>query len=144
MEAHLRQARSAAVLCEHSREQLYGRHADTLLTNHRTKLIYPSSSIDMATSDYVSALIGSEHVRSDLDKSRWGGPGQEPPTRSPSTSVPFLPASVLRRMRVGDALLLHGELSVVWIQGRAVRRAGKASGPPRRWWRRSGDGGRQH
>ncbi|MCA1705485.1 MAG: TraG/TraD/VirD4 family protein, partial [Actinobacteria bacterium] len=56
-------------------EQLYARHADTLLTNHRTKLIYPSSVSDLATIDYVSALIGSEHVRSDLDEPRWGGAG---------------------------------------------------------------------
>lgn len=122
-------------------EQLYGRHADTLLTNHRTKLLYPSGTSDMTTSDYVSALIGSEHVRSDLDEPRWGGGGEQPPTRSPSTSVPFLPASVLRRMKVGDALLFHGELPVAWIRGRSVRRARKASRPSKqRWWRPGGKG----
>jgi len=102
-------------------EQIYGRQAENVLTNHRSKLIYPSGLSDMATIEYVSALIGNEHVRSDLDEPRWGGGGERPPQRSPSTAVPFLPASVLRRMRVGDALLFHGELPAAWIHGRSIR-----------------------
>lgn len=102
-------------------DQLYGRQAENMLTNHRSKPIYPSGLSDMATIEYVSALSGTEHVRSDLDESRWGGTGERPPQRSPSTAVPFLPASVLRRMRVGDALLFHGELPAAWIRGRSIR-----------------------
>jgi len=92
-----------------------------VLTNHRSKLVYPSGLSDMATIEYISALIGSEHVRSDLDEPRWGGTGERPPSRSPSTAVPFLPASVLRRMRAGDALLFHGELPAAWIRGRLIK-----------------------
>jgi len=106
-------------------EQIYGRQAENVLTNHRSKLIYPSGLSDMATIEYVSALIGNEHVRSDLDEPRWGGGGERPPQRSPSTAVPFLPASVLRRMRVGDALLFHGELPAAWIRGRSLRGASR-------------------
>jgi len=110
-------------------EQIYGRRAENVLTNHRSKLIYPSGLSDMATIEYVSALIGNEHVRSDLDEPRWGGGGERPPQRSPSTAVPFLPASVLRRMRAGDALLFHGELPAAWIHGRSIRmRARRAHG----------------
>jgi type IV secretion system protein VirD4 len=112
-------------------EQVYPRKAENVLTNHRSKLIYPSGLSDQATMEYISALVGTEHVRSDLDELRWGGGSERPPTRSPSTAVPFLPASVLRRMRVGDALLFHGELPPAWIRGRSPRRGSGASRPPR-------------
>lgn len=38
-------------------DQLYGRDADNVLTNHRTKLIYPSGLSDLATIQYVSELV---------------------------------------------------------------------------------------
>lgn len=116
-------------------EQIYGRQAENVLTNHRSKLVYPSGLSDMATIEYVSALIGNEHVRSDLDEPRWGGGAERQPQRSPSTAVPFIPASVLRRMGVGDALLFHGELPAAWIRGRAVRlgsRSRTEAGPVQR------------
>jgi len=59
-------------------EQIYSRQAENVLTNHRSKLIYPSGLSDMATIEYVSALTGNEHVRSDLDEPRWGGAGERP------------------------------------------------------------------
>ncbi len=108
-------------------EQVYPRKAENVLTNHRSKLIYPSGLSDQATMEYISALIGTEHVRSDLDEPRWGGGTERPPARTPSTAVPLLPASVLRRMRVGDALLFHGELPPAWIRGRPIRAASRAS-----------------
>lgn len=120
-------------------EQIYGRQAENVLTNHRSKLVYPSGLSDLATIEYVSALIGNEHVRSDLDEPRWGSHRDQPPQRSPSTAVPFLPANVLRRMRVGDALLFHGELPAAWIHGRAVRsrpRPESDAAPARRKGRR--------
>lgn len=97
-------------------DQIYGRDADDVLTNHRTKLIYPSGLSDMATIEYVSALVGKEHVRSDLDEQGWNRGGDRPPARTPATAVPFVSASVLRQMQVGDALLLHGELPPAWIR----------------------------
>jgi len=104
-------------------DQIYGRDADDVLTNHRTKLIYPSGLSDMATIEYVSALVGKEHVRSDLDEQSWSRQGERPPARTPATAVPFVSASILRQMEVGDGLLLHGELPPAWIRPPSRRRA---------------------
>ena len=38
--------------------------------------------------------------------------------RSPSTAVPFLAPNVLRQVKVGDALLIHGALPPAWIRAR--------------------------
>ena len=97
-------------------DQAFGKNADNVLTNHRTKLIFPSGLSDLATIDYVSRLVGDEHVRGDLD-----GPGSRGERgrdeRTPSTATPFLPASVLRQVAVGDALLLHGSAPATWVRG---------------------------
>jgi type IV secretion system protein VirD4 len=100
-------------------DELYGRQADNVLTNHRTKLIYPSGLTDVATIDYVSQLVGDEHVRADLDERRWTSGADSPSTRTPSTAVPLLPPSVMRQMQVGDALLLHGNLRPAWVRARS-------------------------
>jgi type IV secretion system protein VirD4 len=114
-------------------EQIYGRDADNVLTNHRTKLVYPSGLSDMATFEYVSALVGKEHVRSDLDEQSWNRAAERPPARTPATAVPFVSASILRQMEVGDALLLHGELPPAWIRpgSRATRDGALSSVRPR-------------
>jgi hypothetical protein len=39
-------------------------------------------------------------------------------SRTPSTAVPFLTPAILRQMRVGDALLIHGALPPAWIKSR--------------------------
>ena len=104
-------------------DQIYGRDADNVLTNHRTKLVYPSGLSDMATIEYLSSLVGTEHVRSDLDEAGWNRAGERPPPRSPSTAVALLTPSVLRQMPVGDAVLLHGELPPAWVPRRVERGA---------------------
>jgi type IV secretory pathway TraG/TraD family ATPase VirD4 len=38
-------------------DQIYGRDADNVLTNHRTKLVYPSGLSDMATIEYVNVSV---------------------------------------------------------------------------------------
>jgi type IV secretory pathway TraG/TraD family ATPase VirD4 len=96
-------------------DQIYGRDADNVLTNHRTKLVYPSELSDLATIEYVSNLVGTEHVRSDLDDPR-NGAGDRMSQRTPSTAVALLSPSVLRQMLVGDALLLHGEMAPAWVR----------------------------
>lgn len=100
-------------------DQIYGRDSDNVLTNHRTKLVYPSGLSDMATIEYLSALVGKEHVRGDLDQPSWTQAGDHRPSRTPATAVPFLPPSVLRQMQVGDSLLLHGDLAPAWIRARS-------------------------
>jgi type IV secretion system protein VirD4 len=97
-------------------DETYGRDADNLLTNHRTKLVYPSGISDTATIDYLSTLVGTEHIRSDLDERGWIGDYSRPPTRAPSAGVPLLTPSILRQVRVGDALAIHGELPAVWVR----------------------------
>jgi len=126
-------------------EEIYARKAENVLTNHRSKLFYPSGLSDLATIEYICALMGNEHVRSDLDEPRWGAAGERPPARSPSTAVPFLTASVLRRMKVGDAFLIHGQLPVAWIRARRVRSRPRRLRRLRAGWRprRRRDGGRQ-
>ena len=102
-------------------DRLYGQHADTVLTNHRTQLIFPSGLSDSATTEYLANLLGSEHVRSDLDEPTWHG-DDDVPTRSPGSAVPFLSANVLRQMRVGDALVIHGQLPPAWVRAPRYRR----------------------
>jgi type IV secretion system protein VirD4 len=99
-------------------DRSYGRDADNLLTNHRSKLLYPSATSDLATIDYFRNLIGDEHIRSDLDE-RGGRAGVDRHRdRSPATTVPFLAPNVLRQVKVGDALLVHGALPPAWIKAR--------------------------
>ena len=100
-------------------DQLYGHQADNVLTNHRTKLFYPSGLSDPATTDYLSALAGTEHVRGDLDDAAWLRQGADAASgRTPAAAVPLMSASVLRQMRVGDTLLVHGQLPPAWIKAR--------------------------
>jgi type IV secretion system protein VirD4 len=97
-------------------DQTYGVEAETILTNHRSKLIYPSGLSDLSTVRYISDLIGNEHVRSDLDERLlFGGGNERQPHRSPATAVPYLPANILRQAEVGDAILIHGYLPPAWI-----------------------------
>ena len=91
-------------------DQASGKDADNVLTNHRTKLIFPSGLSDLSTIEYISALVGDKHVRNELDE-RTGSSGEgRQPDRSPSTAVPYLSPSTLHRVRVGDALLVHGSV----------------------------------
>jgi type IV secretion system protein VirD4 len=104
-------------------DQLYGRQADNVLTNHRTKLFYPSGLADPATTDYLSTLAGTEHVRGDLEQAAWLRQADDAATgRTPAAAVPLLTASILRQMRVGDTLLIHGHLPPAWIKARRTRR----------------------
>ena len=104
-------------------DQTYHQQADTVLTNHRTKLIYPSGLSDLSTVQYVSDLIGDEHIRNDLDdRSSWLAQSDDRPSgRAPAAAIPFLPASVLRRAQVGDLIVVHGNLPPAWIRARAER-----------------------
>lgn len=99
-------------------DQAYGKDADNVLTNHRTKLVFPSGLSDLSTIEYLSALVGDEHVRSELDEPRGRAPIDREPARTPSTSVPYLAPSTLRRVQVGDALLVHGSLPPAWLRAR--------------------------
>jgi type IV secretion system protein VirD4 len=94
-------------------DHAFGANADNVLTNHRTKLILPSGLSDRSTAEYISALVGQEHVRADLHRSAQRSPQD---ARNVATAVPLFPADILRRMRVGEALLLHGSLPPAWLR----------------------------
>lgn len=90
-------------------EAVYGHQADAILTNHLSKLFFPGMS-DQSGLTYVSALTGHEHIANTLGR---GATTTHRP--EPSTAVPVLPAHVLRQMRPGRALLVHGQLPPVEI-----------------------------
>jgi type IV secretion system protein VirD4 len=99
-------------------DQAFGKDADNVLTNHRTKLIFPSGLSDIATVDYIGAIIGDEHVRGDLDDPAAVGSDDRRSGRSPATAVRLLTPNVLRQMQIGDALLVHGQLPAAWLQAK--------------------------
>jgi type IV secretion system protein VirD4 len=100
-------------------DTIYGRDADSVLTNHRSKLFYPSGLTDTTTTDYLSQLAGIEHVRADL------APGQVLAVAGAqdrglvATAVPYMTADVVRRLDVGCSLLVHGQLPTAWIATKA-------------------------
>lgn len=87
---------------------IYGRQADTILTNHLTKLFFAGMS-DTAGLDYATRLLGHEHVPGVLggQPGWYPDPGYQRPTPA---QVPLAPANVLRQVLPGEALLLHGTL----------------------------------
>lgn len=106
-------------------DEIYGRHADTVLTNHRTKLIFPSGLSDGSTAEYISHLVGDEHVRGEIEEQRLfatSGARRSPYDRIPASQTRFLPPHVLRTARPGDALVIHGHLPPAWIRAHGQRR----------------------
>jgi type IV secretion system protein VirD4 len=88
-------------------EATYGREADTILTNHLTKLFYAGLS-DPASLRYVAQVLGDAEVetRSQSMADQLGRDSLQVST----TRAALAPAHALRQMRPGDALLLHGTL----------------------------------
>ena len=107
-------------------EAAYGRQSQAILTNHLTKLFFAGMS-DAAGLDYLSRLLGDEHVPSRLSNQ----PGADC-DRQGVTGVPLVPPAALRQMRPGDALLVHGTLAPAhvrikpWYRNRRLRK--RASG----------------
>lgn len=97
-------------------DQIYGKDADNVLTNHRTKILYPSGLSDTATVDYFAALAGVEHVRSDLHQPTWRVESDNLDGRSSAATLPLITPNVLRQMQRGDQVILHGELPPAWVK----------------------------
>jgi type IV secretion system protein VirD4 len=113
----------------------YGRQADTILTNHLTKVMYAGLS-DPASLRYVDQVLGQAEVgtRSHSATTRFAGGSDQYST----TQVPLAPAHVLRQMRPGDALLVHGTLPPAHVRTRPfyrerhlAERASKTIEPPK-------------
>lgn len=101
-------------------ESSHGRAADTILTNHLSKLFYAGLS-DGASLKYISQILGDAEVES---RSRSVGDGGGRGSMQLSTSrTPLAPPHVLRQMRPGDALLVHGTLPPAHVRTRPFHRS---------------------
>lgn len=98
----------------------YGKAADTILTNHLTKVFYAGLS-DPASLRYVDQVLGEVEVdtRSHSAAERINGGSNQFST----IRVPLAPAHVLRQMRPGDALLVHGTLPPAHVRTRPFYRS---------------------
>lgn len=114
------------VTCWQSLSQMQHRYttlADAVLSGHRTKCFFAGVD-DLATTRYVSALLGHEHVarRGVTRDLPTAFAGRQPGRRSVSESTQreeFAPANALRQMYPGEAVLLHGTLPPIHLD--AVR-----------------------
>lgn len=100
-------------------EAAYGRQADTILTNHLTKLFYAGLS-DGASLRYVAQVLGDAEVETVTQSTpdRLGRGSLQWST----SRVPLAPPHALRQMRPGDALLLHGTLPPAHVRTRPFYR----------------------
>ncbi len=101
-------------------EVAYGKAADTILTNHLTKVFYAGLS-DPTSIHYIDRVLGEAEVdtRSHSAAERLNGGSDQFST----TRVPLAPAHVLRQMRPGDALLVHGTLPPAHVRTRPFYRS---------------------
>ena len=88
-------------------EVTYRRHADTILTNHRSKVFYAGLT-DTSSLRYVAQVLGDAEVDT-RSRTTVAGDGKESLQRA-TTRVPLAPPHALREMRDGEALLIHGTL----------------------------------
>lgn len=99
-------------------DSAYGRLADSVLTNHGTKVIFAGCS-DAATLEYVSRLLGEEEiVRRSWSADIGGGRRSVSETEQRERLTPY---HLLRQVRPGEAVLVHGTLPPVHLLAR-------------RWW----------
>lgn len=101
-------------------EVAYGKAADTILTNHLTKMFYAGLS-DPTSLRYVDQVLGEAEVdtRSHSAVEHMSGGSDQFST----TRVPLAPAHALRQMRPGDALLVHGTLPPAHVRTRPYYRS---------------------
>lgn len=70
---------------------------------------------DTTTTDYLTLLAGTEHVRGDLAPRHLAGAAEADDRSRVATAVPYVAADVARRLQIGDALLVHGHLPATWV-----------------------------
>lgn len=97
----------------------YAKSADTVLTNHLTKVFYAGLS-DPASLRYVDRILGEAEV--DTRSRSMAGRAQGRSDQFSTTRVPLAPAHVLRQMRPGDALLVHSTLPPAHVRTRPFYR----------------------
>ncbi|MEZ5219673.1 MAG: TraM recognition domain-containing protein [Ilumatobacteraceae bacterium] len=110
----------------------YGKLADSVLTNHLTKIVFAGCS-DASTLDYVSRLLGDEEVqRRSVTFDTSGGSGRRSVSEGPQREA-LAPFHLLRQAEPGHAILIHGTLPPAHLQ---ARRYWQEQPAPPRWWRR--------
>lgn len=102
-------------------DSIFGdKNADTILTNHLSKVGFSGLS-DRSSLDYFSYLLGDEQVASRVLSS--DGRGGSRPSLSESTSAsPLASAHVLRQVKPGEAVLVHGTLPPAHLHSRNFRK----------------------
>lgn len=108
-------------------DHAYGTLADSVVTNHGTKIIFSGVS-DRATLDYAAALLGEEelHQRSiTADAQMLGGVSRS--VNHAATTAKLVPADLLRRVAPGQALLIHGTLPPAHLRARPYYQLGRRS-----------------
>ena len=99
-------------------DAVYGRQADTVLSNCLTKVFFAGLS-DESTLKYAESLLGSEHVTSRQVSVDLGGAGAGRRSMSESAArTELMPMALLRQVRPGEALLLHNTLPPAHLIGR--------------------------
>jgi type IV secretion system protein VirD4 len=93
----------------------YQRAADTILTNHLTKVFYTSAS-DLSGLELAARLVGDAYLPVRSSSTELRGPGGS--VSESSTAIPLAPAEVVRQMVPGDALLIHGTLPPAQLRTR--------------------------
>ncbi len=96
-------------------DEAYGKLADSVLTNHGTKLFFSGIS-DPATLDYVSRLLGDEEVvqRGASNDVSFGRRS----VNESATRLRLVPADIVRQVPPGQGLLIHGTLRPAHLKGR--------------------------
>ncbi|HET7487959.1 MAG TPA: type IV secretory system conjugative DNA transfer family protein [Acidimicrobiales bacterium] len=104
-------------------EHAYGRQADSILTNHRSKLFYTGLA-DPSALRWLAAVLGEVEVET---RSRTDAAEGQRSEQLATSREPLVPPHVARQMRPGDALLVHGTLppahvaAVPWFSDRRLR-----------------------
>ncbi len=97
--------------------EAYGKRADTLLTNHATKLFFPGASDD-STLGYVSKIVGDEEVeRRSWSNDIGGGSGRRSISGQKNNEA-LVPYFLSRLPEYGSALMIHSNMPPAHVRGR--------------------------
>ena len=97
-------------------EEAYGRLANSVLTNHATKLFFPAAS-DESTLGNQSKIAGDEEIERRSWSTDTAGSGRRSVSGSPQRE-PLVPYHVPRLAPLGQALMIHGNLPPAVVRGR--------------------------
>jgi type IV secretion system protein VirD4 len=99
----------------------YGDQTNTLITNHLTKIFFGGIS-DPMSGDVAAKLSGIQEVFTRSVTSDRQASGARRSQSESSTTTNLIPADLIRQIKPGDALCIHGTLQPIHLQ-------------TRRWWK---------